>query len=303
LRELILDDDLPAETFESFAWIPTCPHLHTLDLSRNARFTAAGWDAFARTQNVPALTRLRVDECDLTGDRLTALAGATRFRLSVLSARHCGTGPGTGAALAAAPWADALRILDLGFNGLEPADVKALAACSRFAALRHLDLSYNALGPTGLAALSANPALHGLRALNLAGRASDSHGLTSAHFDRFLAKLSAADLRHLDLSGRPVGPKAARHLTEPKFAGLARLGLRGCKLTAPTAAALIAAPSLRNLIQLDLRENRLATAPEALADRSVLPRLAACNLSADALPAPVLRKLRRRPGVRVERSS
>jgi hypothetical protein len=68
-------------------------------------------------------------------------------------------------------------------------------------------------------------------------------------------------------------------------------------------AALVAAPALRNLIQFDLSDNRLTTGPEPLADRAVLPGLASCALSANALPAPVVRKLRRRPGVRVERSA
>jgi uncharacterized protein (TIGR02996 family) len=302
LRELILDDDLPAETFESLARLPTFPQLHTLDLSSNARFTPAGWEEFAAARNLPALTRLRIEKGDLSGGRMAALAGAAGFRLSVLSARRCGSGPGTGAALAAAPWAGALRVLELGYNGLEPTDVKALAECKTFGALRHLDLSCNALGPTGLAALATNPALRGLRALNLAGRSGDSPGLAPTHFDRFLTKLDAPDLRHLDLSGRPVGPKAARKLTDLKFAALARLGLRGCRLTDPAVTALLGAPALRNLVQLDLNNNRLTTGTERLADRSVLPRLASCSLTASAIPAPVVRKLRRRPGVRVDAS-
>jgi len=111
-----------------------------------------------------------------------------------------------------------------------------------------------------------------------------NRGLTPSHFDRFLAKLDAPELRHLDLSGRPVGPKAVRKLTDPKFAALARLGLRGCKLTNPAVAALIAAPALRNLVQLELDDNRLTTGPEALADPSLLPRLGACSLTANAFP-------------------
>jgi uncharacterized protein (TIGR02996 family) len=303
LRELVLDEDLLPETFETLARLPTFPHLHTLDLRRNAVFTQAGWDAFALARNFPAMARLRLDEADLSGDRLTALAGAPGFALSVLSARQCGTGPGTGVALAAAPWAGALRVLSLGYNGLEPADVKALAECKKLGALRHLDLSGNALGPVGLAALGTNPALRLLRALNLSGRPGDNRGLGPTHFERFLAKLDAPDLRHLDLSGRPVGPRSARRLTDPKFAALTRLGLKGCKLTDPAVSALLTAPALRNLIQLDLSDNRLTTGPEPLADRTVLPRLASCALTANALPAPVLRKLRRRPGVRVERSA
>jgi uncharacterized protein (TIGR02996 family) len=299
LREFSLVDDVPAETLETLPRLPTFPHLHTLDLSSNMFFTTDTWESFGKARNFPALTRLQVNEGDLSGSRFAALAGATGFNLSVLTVRHCGTGPGTGAALAAAPWADSLRVLDLGYNNLEPADVKALAECKKFGALRHLDLSYNALGPTGLVALRKNPALRELRALNLAGRPVDNHNLAPAHFERFLSNLDMPDLRHLDLSGRPVGPRAARKLTDPKFASLTRLGLNTCRLTDAAVAALVTAPALRNLISLELRDNRLATGPDSLTDRSALPRLASCSLNDNALPAPAIRKLRRRPGVRV----
>jgi hypothetical protein len=107
------------------------------------------------------------------------------------------------------------------------------------------------------------------------------------------------ELRHLELSGRPVGPRAARRLADPKFGSLTRLGLADCRLTDAAFAALVGAPALANLIQLELDGNELATAPERLADRSVLPRLASCSLAGNPLPPTVTRKLRRRPGVRV----
>jgi uncharacterized protein (TIGR02996 family) len=299
LRELTLAEEVPAETFETLSRLPAFPQLHTLDLSRNSFLTSTGWQAFGKTRTFPALTRVQMEEGVLSDTGGEALCGATGFALRVLQIQKCGAGPGTGAALAAAPWAASLRVLDLSTNALEAADVKTLAACKKLRALRHLNLSNNALGPTGLSALSANPALRGLRVLDLSGRLHDNRGLAPMHFDRFLAKLDMPDLRHLNLSGRPVGAKAARRLTDPQFAALTRLGLTGCKLTDPTVAALVAAPALANLIQLDLNNNRLATGPEVLSDRAVLPRLASCSLCDNAIPAPVARKLRRRPGVRV----
>jgi hypothetical protein len=273
--------------------------LHTLDLSHNSSLSPAGWQAFGKTRAFPALTRVQMEDGVLSATGAEELAGATGFTLRVLQIQMCGAGPGIGAALAAAPWAGSLRVLDLSSNALEPADVKTLAACKKFRALRHLNLSNNALGPTGLSALTANPAFRGLRALDLSGRPHDNRGLAPTHFDRFLAKLDVPDLHRLDLSGRPVGAKAARRLTDPRFASLTRLGLNGCKLTDPSAAALVTAPALANLIQLDLINNRLATGPEVLSDRTVLPRLASCLLTDNVIPAPVARKLRRRPGVRV----
>ena len=296
LRELTLDDEFSTEAFAALVRLPQFPRLHTLDLSRD-RFPHEAWQAFARTRAFPALTRLELAEGDLSDYRMDELAAADGFRLSVLNAAQCGAGPGTGTALAAAPWAESLRVLNLSLNGLEPADVRAVAACRRFTNLQHLDLSDNALGPTGLTALAANPALRGLRALRLSGDPIHNRRLTPGHFDRFLAKLNAPDLRHLDLSGRPVGATAAKKLAGPKFASLRRLVLMSCKLSDAAVAALLRAPALRDLIQLLLNDNGLKVGPKELGDPAVLPQLASCTLTGNPLAAPVARKLRQRPSI------
>jgi uncharacterized protein (TIGR02996 family) len=295
LRELTLEDGLSDPAFEALAQLPAMRRLHTLDLSRNS-FSAESWRAFAASTSFPALAHLRLRGGNLCRGRGEALAGAGGFRLRVLDAAECGAGPGLGAAVAAAPWRDSLRVLDLGANWLSASDAKAVAGAN-FRSLRHLNLADGALGPTGLAALAANPAMSGLRALNLAATGGGQKP-GAGHIDRFLARLDMPDLRHLDLSGRPLGPKA-RRLADPKFASLTRLALRACRLTGPAVKALLRSPALGNLIQLDLRVNDLTSGPELLADRSVLPRLASCELAFNALPTAVTRRLRRRPGVRV----
>jgi uncharacterized protein (TIGR02996 family) len=298
LRELVLDDGLSDLAFPALARLPAFPNLHTLDLSKNG-FSEDGWEAFATTRAFPALARLDLSEGDMSGARIDALAAAGRFELRVLNLRATGCrAGGTGAAVARAPWAKALRVLDLSGNSLDPADARAIAACKKFRDLRHLDLSHNTLSPTALSALAGNASLRGLRSLKLAGWPQHNHRLTPAHFDRFLAQLDLPELRHLDLSGRQIGPKAARRLADAKFASLTRLGLRSCKLTDAALWALLESPVLANLIQLELDGNRLTDGPELLADRGVLPRLASCTLGGNAIPAAVTRKLRRRPGVR-----
>jgi uncharacterized protein (TIGR02996 family) len=298
LRTLMLTDGLPGDAFESLCRLPRFPHLHTLDLS-NDQFPEAAWRAFAAARSFPALARLQLEGNDLSGGRLAVLARAGGFTPRVLDLGACGVGPGSAAALADAPWAGSLRVLNLSVNALSPAEVRAIAGCKKFTELRHLDLADNSLGASGLAALAANPALRELRALNLSGRPHDNRGLTPTHFDRFLAKLDMPDLRRLDLSGRPVGAKAARRLTDPRFRSLTRLGLRDCNLSNAAASALLASPTLRNLIQLDLDDNELTGGADRLADPSVLPCLASCSLDGNPLAAPVARKLRRRPGVRL----
>jgi hypothetical protein len=297
LRSLALED-LSNPAFEALTRLAPFPRLHTLDLSCSM-FPEATWQSFARARTFPALSKLVLDEGDLSAGQFAELAGASGFDLRVLGLRECGIPPGSGAVLASAPWAGSLRVLDLSNNALTHADVKAVASCKRFGALRKLSLAGNSIGPTGLSALAANPALRGLLVLNLAGHLLHDRALAPTHFDHFLTKLNVPELRRLDLSRRPVGPRAARKLADPKFGSLTRLGLRECKLTDPAASALLRSKALANLIQLELDDNRLSTAPELLADRTVLPRLASCTLAGNAIPPTVARKLRRRPGVRL----
>ncbi|MDY3562478.1 TIGR02996 domain-containing protein [Gemmata sp. JC673] len=296
LRVLSVGGQFPADVFEALCGLPPLPRLHTLTLAGSTAPPAA-WEAFARSRAFPALADLKCEYNMMTEGRFEALAGATGFALRALSVTACGLSPGAAAALAAAPWAPALRVLKLTWTALPPGDLKALAVCRRLTALQQLDLSHNSLfGPAALAGLAANPALAGLRALRLAGYRGPGT-LTAGHFDRFLAKLNLPDLRHLDLSGQPVGPTAARRLTGPKFAPLRRLGLRECRLTDAAVARLLAAPALQNLIELDLDDNRLKTGPAALGDPGTLPNLASCSLGSNKLPPALVRKLRKRPGV------
>ena len=294
-RELRLNHGLPDGSFDALARLPAFPRLHSLDLTQTA-FSEPAWQTFARSRAFPALGRLQLSYSELSGGQFDALAACTSG-LRVLGLRSCGLPPGTGAALAAAPWAAALRSLDLSNNGLPAADVKAIASCRAFGELRHLRLSNNTLAPTVLSALTANPALRGLRELHLDGYTAT--GLTPAHFERFLTKLDMPDLRYLELSGRPLGARATRRFTDPKFASLTRLHLNDCKLSDAAVKALVTAPALRNLLTLGLDNNKLTTGPEPLADRAVLPKLAACGLSSNAISAATKRKLRRRPDVRL----
>jgi uncharacterized protein (TIGR02996 family) len=298
LRELTFDEDLSGLAFVTLARLAPFPRLHTLDLSRGL-FMEAEWLAFAASRAFPRLGKLVLDEAGMSGGALSALTTGTGFTLRALSLCECGLPAGSGAVLAAAPWADALRFLDLSHNALPAADMKAVLSCKRFGELRQLNLAGNALGPTCLSAAAANPALRELRALNLSGGSFYNRALTPTHFDRFLSRLNMPELRALNLSGRPVGPRAVRRLTDEKFTSLTRLGLAETGLTDPALAALLSAPALANLIHLELDGNDLSTAPERLADRTVLPQLAACSLSGNAIPAAVARKLRRRPGVRL----
>ncbi len=200
-------------------------------------------------------------------------------------------------ALARALWFGSLRRLGLGFNGLGPAGVTAVAGSRRLTELKYLDLKHNAIGVRGLQTIAGNPALRGLTTLLLKCDSEREHhrGLTEAHFHKFLTKLDMPELRHLSLSGRPLGGKTVRLLASDKFRSLTRLDLSNCKLTDAAVAALATAPALKNLIELNLSDNKLSDGLKPLASPRNLPQLSSCPLRGNRFGAALAKTLRRRP--------
>lgn len=297
LRELSLDEGLTDPSFQELCRAQPLPHLHTLNLI-DTTFSLAAWQAFAQSQSFPALRQLNLPRSDLSNGRFAALAEAPHLSLAALDLTACAIGDAGAEALVAAPWAESLLRLDLRHNDLGPSGAARIAGCSRLTRLRHLDLSYSRPGIRGLMTLAANPALRGLTALHLNSYPEHNRGLTTDHLQRFLARLELPHLRHLSLSGRPLGP-AVQELTAPRFATLTRLELADCQLTNADIQMLLSAPPLQNLIELDLTNNRLTTGLKPLTQSGTLPQLARCLLSGRHLPASLARRLKRRPGVMV----
>lgn len=287
--------ELPAAAFEELCRLDPLPKLHTLGL-QEAAYSATAWRAFSRSRAFPQLTRL-INGTEMADGQVEALADAANLRLAVLGLSGCAIGNPGAEALARAPWLGSLRRLGLSFNGLTASGFAAIAGCRALAGLKFLDLSYNTPGPRGLRALAANKSLRGLSSLLLNGSNDRVPGLTPVLFRKFLTKLDMPNLRRLDLSRRPVGSRAARVLASAKFCNLTRLALVQCKLTDGTMAALASAPALQNLIEFDAALNGLNTGVAALADRRVMPRLAAANFSANRIDRDLARRLKRRPGI------
>ena len=296
LEHLELDCELPAESFEELCRLRPFPRLHSLELGESS-YPVGAWDAFARCGLFPRLARLNfgAGETDLSGGRAEALFRGDWPRLADLDLSGCAIGNEGAAALARTPWAGSLRRLDLAYNNLGPAGFAAVAGSRRLAGLKSLDLSYNTPGPRGVRALAGNPALRGLVGLLLKGDTLHSRGLTPADIHEFLTRLNLTHLRHLDLSGRPVGGRAARLLAAEKFGSLTRLVLSECKLTDAAVAELVTAPALQNLVELNLEDNRLKDGLAPLADPANLPRLSACELFGNRIGAKLAKLLRRRP--------
>ncbi|VTU00639.1 Leucine-rich repeat-containing protein typical subtype OS=Herpetosiphon aurantiacus (strain ATCC 23779 / DSM 785) GN=Haur_4051 PE=4 SV=1: LRR_6 [Gemmataceae bacterium] len=283
--------------FEALCGAGPFPGLHTLDMT-DCVVRLPEWEAFARSAAFPSLSCLKLERINLSGGLAERLLGAPWFRPAHLSLNGCALMSHGARALAAAPWLGGLRSLCVRVNVLGPADVALLARSPGLTGLKHLDLSNNELGAAGLKALAKNPALRGLIELDLAGYSlHTSDRVTPQHFEEFLTRLDLPHLRALSLSGRPIGPTAARALAADKFASLTRLDLGACRVTDPAVRALLESPALHNLVELRLNSNSLKTGPEPLVSRRVLPRLGSCSLENNRIPPELAKRLKRRPGV------
>jgi hypothetical protein len=289
--------ELSDETFAELCRLDSFPRLHTLELDE-ASFAHATWQTFARSKTFPRLAQL-VNHTEMADRQAIALASATGFRLAMLDLSTCSIGNDGAEALARASWLGSLRRLDLAYNRLGAPGFTAIAGSRRLAGAKYLNLSYNTPWPRGLKALGANPSLRGLTTLLLKGWKDHNRGLTPKNLHHFLTTLDMPNLRHLNLSGRPLGPRAARLLMRGRFASLTRLGLDQCGLSDAATAALVSAPSLQGLIEFDAANNGLKAGAKPLVDRGVMPQLAAANFSANRISPDLVRKLRRRPGITV----
>ena len=112
-------------------------------------------------RSFPRLAHLDLTDCPLSTEHVAAIG---RCRLRHLQpgrneVRRVGC-----EALATAPFAATLRVLDMRGAEVSSGGVQALAESGALAELRHLDLAENPIGPGGLAALADSPHLRGLRA-------------------------------------------------------------------------------------------------------------------------------------------
>lgn len=285
------------DVLHALAEMPVMPQLVSLTIRMPAP-SLVSMRRFAECASFPRLVHLDLTDCGLSPD-LVALISRGRWLLRHLQlgrneVRRVGC-----EALAAAPFAATLGVLDLRGSEVSSGGVQALAGSVALAELRHLDLAENPIGPGGLAALAESTHLRGLRALNLAQLNSARGPISARDVSAFLNTLAMSELRHLNLDLLPVGVRGAKLLAaRPQFANLTRLGLSGCALGDAGTRAIVRSKSLGKLVVLDLSANRLGRGATRLASRKVFPRLAHCRLGV-GVPKTTAARLRRRPGVRV----
>src|SRR5262245_29546355 len=195
-----------------------------------------------------------------------------------------------------AKWAKQLRVLDLYHNLISDEGIVALAKSPAAANLRILKLGDNSFGKTALLTALASR-FPNLTTLDL--NSTPERKPKPADMGRFAHVLSLPRLKHLDLSGWPLGDAGAKALAaNPHLANLTRLSLSRCGIGTRGADALIRSEWLQNLVELNLDDNRIAKA-DALADKKLLPRLGRCSfVSSNKIPRKAVGKIRKaRPGV------
>jgi hypothetical protein len=227
LRRLDLSANrIDAEHFVRMASVPM-PHLQSLDLSGpgvdpyyfnvgQQPLLDTGAAAWANSANAERLKELRLSNCHLTDEALTAIFRSSRLRsLEQLDLSH---GAFTAAAIAPAVVGSSLwqTLREVGLNncGLDNAAVEALAGVPHAPALRSLQLAYNSIGPKGAAALAAWPALVGVWQLDLHDNLIGDDGLIALAQSPYLGRLLELDLEQDTWNSRAFtfSDRAARAL-------------------------------------------------------------------------------------------
>jgi uncharacterized protein (TIGR02996 family) len=287
------------DALKAVADLPPMPNLVSLSLRGDVVPPAAAVRKFATSGSFPRLARLEFENTRLAPELVAVLArGPWPLRHLVLN--YVPVGKAGAEALAAAHFAETLRVLDLTGCDITAGGVQALAASERLAGLRHLDLSANPVGPGGLAALVRGRPLRGLRKLELAGCNNPKAPLDAASVLNFLTSLDMPDLRHLRLFRLPVGVRGARVIAAGgPFANLTRLDLNECMLRENGARAIVESGAFPHLTALIMPDNGAGKGVAKLANPKVFPRLGRADVSRNRIPKGPLSRLRKRPGVQV----
>ena len=249
-------------------------NLYPSPLERGALDEPCARALAAALRRMPALRALRLWEVTLSDSAAAEMSRKDSMpQLRVLAANHADLSPEGARALAATGWR--LEALDLSFNGrLGAAGVAALVAAPAFA-IRRLDLAYCRLDATAINSVANAP--WPLEELNL--RVND---FSSAAAGPALVALSRhAGLRRLDLRSCHLSAAGFKALVEATWPALTHLGASGAAVEfdgphALGAAAFAAFPALE---ELNLSYVELGEAGARLLASRRWPRLRVLSLS------------------------
>jgi uncharacterized protein (TIGR02996 family) len=222
------------------------------------RIGDTGLRAIASSPHLTRLRRLKLNKCRLTPAGVAALAASKNFanltRLELYDER---LGTEGAAALAGTPHLGRLTDLRLGVCDLSAAGLRALANSPHLAAVRSIDIGGNHLGDEAAAILAARWRLTNLEMIGVQ--------ITAAGAAELAGSAVLAGLLALNLSGNGGlgGEGVAALCAAPRWAGLRRLVLNSCGLTAAALEALAASPGLPRLHDLDIEFNKFRDAGTA----------------------------------------
>ena len=220
------------------------------------------WPRTYRPEAITHFPRGFVESVEMEAGRFVAVA-AELFRLCPIRHVHLHRADEHAARLAECPqlaWVEGLSFPDYARAPLGPRGMVSLAGSPHLGRLWLLWLSRNYLGDEGLVALAAAPWLDHLRAVSLSDNGASDRGAEA------LARTPRAFRpRKLFLHRNAIGDRGAIALAEsPVLEEVRTLTLAGCGIGPAGAAALAGSEHLLSLEEIDLSDNPLTGAGEAI---------------------------------------
>jgi uncharacterized protein (TIGR02996 family) len=284
------EDELPEVLGQCRGW----PKFEKLRMYRGL-FSERGWRALAASPIFGRLRDLNISRCSLRPEGLRILLAAPRQPpLRSLNLNENDLSEGSLIAFLERDWPD-LEDLDLSFNDIFDQGIRALAQTTRLPRLRKLDIGLLGFGNYGMARLADGPALASLRSLSLLGGEFGKAGIEALARAAWLPGLV-----ELDVFDFPTGGAGLKALAKAPLTGLRRLRMVKSKLADSAIFALLDAPWLASLLELDLGNNSITSkAAKAMAEAPQLDGLLRLSLRENKFSARVAEQLRERFGDRV----
>lgn len=254
LQQLVLDTaEVEAYALAELVASPLWHTLRVMDLSRNP-LGKAGARILAEAAPPAQLHTLRLADVDFD-DSCGAILGKTGWLGKLLELDLDGNRFGRGLAGLRDLEVDGLRVLSLRSVGMERSE--AVVVSKFWPKLVHLALGNNAFGDAGIERFATTKEAPHLQSLSLWKCNLTDDGL------ELLARARCPRLRALELWGNPItGAGIAQLVAAPIMRNVGALDLRQCELDMASIAKLAATPLPKSLVTIDLRANELT--PEAL---------------------------------------
>ncbi len=227
------------------------PQLYSLEMDWN--LTPEALQVLAKSQAFPNLVSLELRSNQMGLSEVEALCQNECWQLRSLDLSYCELRSRDARLLARSPLVEQLRSLSLSSNRIGSQGLEALSKSPLLRELRQLDLSFNELTAGKAQALNRGEMLQNLTSLDLSLRDEDS---SMPDGMEFIKALELPCIRHLSLSGIPLGARGVQVLVKKDwFHNLRVLNLSWCRIGKAGAEVLLEAIDSANLVRLYLNSN------------------------------------------------